>query len=167
MGGLIYWKMSGDEAPNKVEAPAAAMTTAAPVFDEPPPPPPPPDEVQDAGKPEETKKPKLAAGGNPCAKECGGTATAALQSALAGRASQSRGCYETALRNNATLEGTLVVGVKVGPTGQVCGARTVNDGLGDPGVTNCVINKFAGASLPAPQGGCVDVNVPMRFTPKR
>jgi len=166
MGGLILWKVTGSSEPAKTEAPLAT-TAAAPAFEEPPPPPPPPPEVEDAGKPEEKQKAKVVSGGNPCAKECTGTATGALQSALSGRAAQSRGCYETALRNNATLEGTLVVGVKVGPGGQVCGARTVNDGLHDPGVSNCVLNKFAAATLPAPQGGCVEVNVPMRFQAKR
>jgi hypothetical protein len=57
--------------------------------------------------------------------------------------------------------------VRVGPGGQVCSARVVSDGLHDPGVTNCVVNKFAGATLPAPQGGCAEVNVPLRFMPKK
>ncbi len=166
MGGLILWKTSGDEP--VTQAPLVAATAvAAPAFDEPPPPPPPPPVVEEVVKPDEKPKAKGGGGPNPCAKECSGTASGALQSALSGRAAQSRGCYETALRNNATLEGTLVVSVKVGPGGQVCSARTVNDGLHDPGVSNCVINKFAGATLPAPQGGCVEINVPMRFQAKR
>jgi hypothetical protein len=167
MGGLIFWKMGGSE-PAKTDAPMAATTPTPQGLDEPPPPPPPPPVEEDAGKPEEKQKAKVGGGGNPCAKECTGTPTGALQSALSGRAAQSRGCYETALRNNATLEGTLVVRVKVGPNGQVCSARASNDGLHDPGVTNCVINKFSSATLPAPEGGgCAEVDVPMRFQAKR
>lgn len=166
IGGLIVWKVTSSSEPTKADAPPVATTPPAPALDEPPPPPPPPVEPEASAKPEEKKVVK-ATGPNPCAKECTGTATGALQSALSARGAQSRGCYETALRNNATLEGTLTVGVKVGPGGQVCSARVVADGLHDPGVSNCVINKFAGAQLPAPQGGCADVNVPLRFKAKK
>jgi hypothetical protein len=167
IGGLIVWKVTGTTEPTKTDAPVAAATTAAPVLDEPPPPPPPPPVEEDAGKPEEKKKVAATGGPNPCSKECTGTATAALTSALSGRAGQSRSCYEKALSSNATLEGTLTIGVKVGPGGQVCSARVVADGLHDPGVSNCVVNRFAGSTFPAPQGGCAEVNVPLRFMPKR
>jgi hypothetical protein len=167
IGGLIVWKVTGTTEPTKTDAPVASTTTAAPVLDEPPPPPPPPPVEEDAGKPEEKKKVAATGGPNPCSKECTGTATAALTSALSGRAGQSRSCYEKALSSNATLEGTLTIGVKVGPGGQVCSARVVADGLHDPGVSNCVVNRFAGSTFPAPQGGCAEVNVPLRFMPKR
>lgn len=170
IGGLIFWKVTGSgETPTPQPTVAAAPSAPPPTLDEPPPPPPPPPVVEaDAGKPDD-KGPKKAvvSGGSPCAKVCEGTATAALQSALSGRAGQSRSCYEKALSSNATLEGTLTVGVKVGPGGQVCGARVVNDGLHDPGVSNCVIARFMSATFPAPQGGCAEVNVPLRFMPKR
>lgn len=166
IGGLIVWKVtSGGEPPKP--APTAAATVAQPTLDEPPPPPPPPPPPEDSGKPEEKPKAKVASGPSPCSKACTGSASGSLQSALSGRAAQSRGCYETALRNNATLEGTMTVAVKVGPDGAVCGARVVSDGLHDPGVTNCVVNKFSGARLPPAEGGCVEVNVPLRFMPKR
>jgi len=167
IGGLIVWKVTGSSEPAKTDTPVAAATTAAPTLDEPPPPPPPPPVVEDAAKPEEKKKVGVVSGPNPCSKECTGTATSALTSALAGRAGQSRSCYEKALSSNATLEGTLTVGVKVGLAGQVCSARVVADGLHDPGVSNCVVNRFAGSTFPAPQGGCAEVNVPLRFMPKR
>jgi hypothetical protein len=168
IGGLIVWKVTGTTEPAKTDTSVAATATAAPVLDEPPPPPPPPPPVEaDAGKPEEKKKVAATGGPNPCSKECTGTATGALTSALSGRAGQSRSCYEKALSSNATLEGTLTIGVKVGPGGQVCSARVVADGLHDPGVSNCVVNRFLGTTFPAPQGGCADVNVPLRFMPKR
>ena len=166
IGGLIVWKVTGSTDTPKPVASAANTATAQPALDEPPPPPPPP-VVEDAGQPEDKPKVKVASGSSPCSKACTGSASGGLQSALSGRAAQSRGCYETALRNNATLEGTITVAVKVGPDGSVCGARVVADGLHDPGVTNCVINKFAGAKLPPAQGGCAEVNVPLRFMPKK
>jgi hypothetical protein len=167
IGGLIVWKVSGSSEPTKAPPPVAANTSATPTLDEPPPPPPPPPVEQDAGKPEEKAKTKVASGANPCSKACTGTAPGTLTSALAGRAGQSRSCYEKALSSNATLEGTMTVGVKVGPGGQVCSARVVADGLHDPGVSNCVVNRFLGATFPSPEGGCAEVNVPLRFMPKR
>jgi len=165
IGGLIVWKVTGSSETTKPTATVAAPVSAAPVLDEPPPPPPPPVE-EDAGKPEEKPKAKVASGPNPCSKVCEGTPSAALTSALSGKAAQSRSCYEKALSSNATLEGTLTVGVKVGPGGQVCNARVVSDGLHDPGVSNCVVARFMSSSFPAPQGGCVEVNVPLRFKRK-
>jgi hypothetical protein len=168
IGGLIVWKVNGSsEAPTKTSTPVATNMATAPTLDEPPPPPPPPPQEVESAKPDDKGKTKISTGPGPCSKECTGTATAALQSALSGRAGQSRSCYEKALSSNATLEGTLTIGVKVGPTGQVCGARVVADGLHDPGVTHCVVNRFASSTFPAPQGGCAEVNVPLRFMPKR
>jgi hypothetical protein len=167
IGGLIVWKVTGSSEPGKPTVPTAVATAAAPVLDEPPPPPPPPPAPEESAKPDDKGKPKVASGPNPCSKECSGSPTAALQSALSGRAGQSRSCYEKALSTNSTLEGTLTVGVKVGPGGQVCGARVVADGLHDPGVSNCVVNRFLSSTFPAPQGGCAEVNVPLRFMPKR
>jgi hypothetical protein len=166
IGGLIVWKVTGSESP-KPPTPVATATTATPVLDEPPPPPPPPPPPEESAKPDDKTPKKVVSGPNPCSQACTGTASAALQSALSGRAGQSRSCYEKALSSNATLEGTLTIGVKVGPGGQVCSARVVADGLHDPGVSNCVVNRFIASSFPAPQGGCAEVNVPLRFMPKR
>ncbi len=168
IGGLIVWKVMGSSESTKPTTPLVASNTGSPTLDEPPPPPPPPPPPEESAKPDDKGPKKLGStGGNPCSKECTGTATGALTSALAGRAGQSRSCYEKALSSNATLEGTLTVGVKVGPTGQVCGAHVVSDGLHDPGVSNCVVARFASSTFPAPQGGCAEVNVPLRFMPKR
>lgn len=169
IGGLIVWKVMGSSSETTKSQPtAAAAPTTPPVLDEPPPPPPPPPPPEDSAKPGDKEPKKVVSGGaNPCSKVCEGSATAALTSALSGRAAQSRSCYEKALSTNATLEGTLTVGVKVGPGGAVCGARVVADGLHDPGVSNCVVNRFMTSTFPSPQGGCVEVNVPLRFMPKR
>jgi len=168
IGGLIVWKVTGSSDTPKPQATAATATTsAAPQLDEPPPPPPPPPPPEESAKPDDKGPKKVGTGASPCSKVCEGTASAALTSALSGRAGQSRSCYEKALSSNSTLEGTLTVGVKVGPGGVVCGARVVSDGLHDPGVANCVVNRFMTSSFPAPQGGCVEVNVPLRFMPKR
>jgi hypothetical protein len=168
IGGLIVWKVTGSSETPKTATPVVSNTGTAPVLDEPPPPPPPPPVEEDAGKPDEKTPKKVGSTGpNPCTKECLGTATSALQSALAGRGAQARGCYEKALSTNTTLQGTMLVSVKVGPNGQVCSASISNDTLQDPMVKSCVTNHFRSSTLPAPQGGCADVNVPLRFMPKR
>jgi len=166
MGGLIFWKLRGDgEKQVPSAAPPPPATTPAQIFEEPPPPPPPPPPPEeDAGK--EPVGKIVGTGGGACTGECKGTATAALQSALAAKAGAARGCYERGLRQNATLQGRLVISVRVGPGGQVCSAGVASNGLGDPGVASCVVGLFRSASFPSPEGGCVDTQVPMNFVPK-
>lgn len=166
MGGLIVWKLAGsDEKPTAIP-PAIPKQTAAPV--EAPPPPPEPEEL-DAGSDAETepKKKVVRKSSGGCSGNCAGTASARLQSAVAGKAGQARGCYERALRQNPTLEGRLTVGLRIGPGGQVCSAHINSNSLGDPGVASCVLQMFRAGTFPAPKGGCVDMAVPMNFVPKR
>jgi hypothetical protein len=165
MGGLIFWKLRGsDEKPVASVQPPPPATTPQVFEQPPPPPPPPPPPEEDAGKKPTGKV--VGVGGGGCAGECKGTAGAALQSALAAKAGAARGCYERGLRQNATLQGKLVVSVRVGPGGQVCSAGVASNSLGDPGVASCVVGLFRSASFPAPEGGCVDTQVPMNFVPK-
>ncbi|HEX4338618.1 MAG TPA: AgmX/PglI C-terminal domain-containing protein [Polyangiaceae bacterium] len=166
MGGLLYWKFrSKDETP----APIASVTPSAtaPRFDEAPPPP--PTVEPDAGSKTATptaKKKYVASGPPSCSATCKGDAPAALRSALAGAAGSVRGCYERALRQNQMLQGKLMVAVKVGAQGNTCGASLASDTLGDGAVASCVLQKFRSGTFPAPIGGCVDVQVPINFTPK-
>lgn len=164
MGGLIYWKMKGEDEPKPV-ATMAPTVSAAPVFEAPPPPPPPIKEEPDAGK-KVVRVSSKGVGGGGCAGECKGTVPAGLNGALRAKAGAARGCYERALRQNAMLQGKIVVGVRVGPQGQVCSANIVSNSLGDPGVASCTLGMFRSSSLPPPNGGCVDVQVPMNFVPK-
>jgi len=165
MGGLLYWKFRSKEAP---PAPVASAPPSAPTqrFEEAPPPP--PTAEPDAGKKmAPTKKHIVSSGGAPsCAAVCKGDAPAALRSALAGAAGSVRGCYERALRQNQMLQGKLMVAVKIGSLGNACGASLVSDTLGDAAVASCVLQKFRSGTFPAPIGGCVDVQVPINFTPK-
>ena len=64
------------------------------------------------------------------------------------------------------LQGKVVVAVKIGAQGNACGASIASDTLGDGAVSSCVLQKFRSGSFPAPAGGCVDVQVPISFTPK-
>lgn len=167
MGGLIYWKVKGGEdKPEPVATTTPVASPPPPVLEAPPPPPPPIEKVEDAGKKVVKASGKGYVGGGVCSGECKGTAPAALQGALRGKAGAARGCYERALRQNAMLQGKIMVAVRVGPQGQVCSANIVSNTLGDPGVASCVLGMFRSSSLPPPNGGCVDVQVPMNFVPK-
>jgi len=164
MGGLLYWKFGGKEEPPPAPLPVPSAAPAH-VFEEPPPPPPPPE--PDAGKKDApTAKKRAYSGSGGCSGACKGDAPAALRSALSGTAGSARGCYERALRQNSTLQGKLVVAVRIGPGGGPCGASLASDTLGDPAVTSCVLQKFRAGTFPAPVGGCVDVQVPISFMPK-
>jgi hypothetical protein len=171
MGGLIYWKTRGDDAPTSKTAvpPEPTANTAAPVFDEPPPPPPPEEEPKDAGvDPKATKRPLGGGAPGGCGGECKGEATSAMRSMLAAKAGQARGCYERALRQNSMLQGRLKIGVRISPTGGVCSANVVQNELGDAGIASCVAQIFRSSTFPAPSGGsCVDAEVPLRFEPKQ
>jgi hypothetical protein len=165
MGGLIWWKVKDSDQPKPAETPVAS-TPPPPVLEAPvPPPPPPPVEVPDAGQ-AVTKRVSVGRGGGACGGECAGQATGQLKAALQGKAGASRRCYERALLQNSTLQGRMMLGVRVGADGRVCSASVTQNGIGDPGLANCVVGIFRSASLPPPQGGCVDTQVPMNFVPK-
>jgi TonB family protein len=167
MGGLIYWKTRQNQEPPVAAIPSAPVETQALPELEAPPPPPPPVEELDAGKaPKASPAVKKAVGGG-CDGNCNGIETPQLRSALASRGAQAKGCYERALRNNAGVEGRLLVSVTVGAQGQVCSSRVTDQGLGDVAVANCVQRMFQSASFPPPAGGCVNMAVPLHFVQKR
>lgn len=159
----------------KPEEQAQALPTATatqqeqvPVFAPPPPPPPPPEEP-DAGADGGTSRVTSSGGGSgkgPCTGKCEGTASAALQSALRGAAGSAKSCYDRALQRSE-VSGSLTVAVQVGANGSVCGANITNDTVGSGEVSNCVLGRFRGRSFPAPDGGCVTVNIPINFTIKQ
>lgn len=168
-GGLIFWKVTSDDEPKPAPPPPVTTTTAPRVFEEPPPPPPPPpppqEETPDAGTPE--KQPvKRPSGGGGCAGDCTGQATSQLQAQLRARGAQARPCYERALRQNDHLQGRMQINLRIGPNGNVCSANVGLNEIGDTGVATCVLQMFRSSTFPAPQGGCVDVVVPLRFEPK-
>jgi hypothetical protein len=141
-----------------VAPPSTAIAVA-----EPPPPPPPIEAVAviDAGP---TKGPTMAY--SPCSGKCTGSANSALTSALQARASAARPCYERALRVNSTLQGRLVVGLRIDNSGLVCSTSVGQDEIHSAEVSSCVQGMFRSARFPQPTGGCVDVNLPMSFVPR-
>ncbi len=167
MGGLIYWKTRQGAQPPPAVTPSAPVESPAPPELEVPPPPPPPIEELDAGKEPKTIGPAKRGSAGGCDANCNGTENPQLRSALASRGAQARGCYERVLRNNAGVEGRLLVSVTIGTQGQVCSVRVTDQGLGDVGVANCVQRMFQSGTFPAPSGGCVYAAVPLNFVQKR
>jgi hypothetical protein len=167
MGGLIYWKIRQNTEPPIAATPSVSVEAQAPPALEVPPPPPPPIEQLDAGK--EAKAATIAKKTAPtgCDGNCNGTENPQLRSALASRGAQAKGCYERVLRNNAGVEGRLLVNVTIGTQGQVCSVHVTDQGLGDAAVANCVQRMFQSATFPAPSGGCVYAAVPLNFVQKK
>jgi hypothetical protein len=169
MGGLIYWKTKSNGSDTaKVEAPKPSATIEQPGLDEPPPPPPPP--VVSASAAPDTTKPgakKLTGGGAGVCGPCTGDATPSIVSALHAKGAQARSCYEHALRQNAMLAGHMSINITISATGSVCGASVGSNELGDPSVANCVVQMMKSGTFSPPGGNsCVQVAVPLNFTPK-
>lgn len=169
-GGLIAYRevSQGSSASAATLAPSAEPEELSPRMAPPPPPPPPPEDPSSLPSAEAAATRVIKPGTDPCAaRECKGTVTSILQTALSGRAGSGRRCYEKALMQNASLSGRMRLGVRVGPAGQVCSTKVVSDQIGDQGLSTCILGVFRSSTLPAPAGGCVDVEVPLSFvTPK-
>ncbi len=170
MGGLIYWKTKGSGETAKVEAPKPSATVEQSGLDEPPPPPPPPIASTDASAAPDATKPaskKIGGVGGGACGPCTGDATPSIVSALHAKGAQSRSCYEHALRQNAMLAGRMSINITISATGSVCGASIGSNGLGDPSVANCVVQMMKSGTFSPPGGNsCVQVAVPLNFTPK-
>jgi outer membrane biosynthesis protein TonB len=170
MGGLIYWKTKGSDTETaKVEAPKPSATVEQPALDEPPPPPPPPVASTDSSASPTasatTTKKVGSTGGGACGP-CSGDTTSSIVSQLHAKGAQARSCYEHALRQNAMLAGRMSINVTISATGSVCSASVGSNELGDPGVANCVVQMMKSGTFSAPTNGCVQVAVPLNFTPK-
>jgi hypothetical protein len=75
-----------------------------------------------------------------------------------------RACYETGLRNNPALRGSVTVQFVIGRDGQVSNAGGGGD-LPDAGVVSCVTRAFSGLSFTAPENGIVRVGYSIQFVP--
>lgn len=171
MGGLLWWR-SQSNAP----APAPIVTTQPVVtqkpvdYSPPPPPPPPVEDEPDAGADAaaSAQSPKGSSGGgiSPCSKCGDGQSSPALNTALRSTAQSAQGCYNRALRNSE-VSGSMTVSVQVGQNGSVCGASIVSDSVHSGEISSCVLGRFRGRSFPAPQSGCVVVQIPISFAIKQ
>jgi hypothetical protein len=98
-------------------------------------------------------------------ESCDGALTSALQTELMSRAGEAKSCYDRLLARRRGAEGHMLVRVRVGGTGAICSDKVLEDELHDEQLARCVLAMFEGHAgvLPAPAGGCVEVNVPLSF----
>jgi hypothetical protein len=88
-------------------------------------------------------------------------------SALQRQALLARRCYRRALAAAApkTIAGKTVVSIVVTETGAACGKRIVSSDMPDE-MNDCVLAVFDKSDFPPPEGGCLEVNIPLSFSPQ-
>lgn len=167
IGGLVWWK-SKDPPPPPAAPPPVATQEPPPIhMNAAPPPPPVIEEEPDAGADAASAKTAIkGAGPGPCSGKCVGESSPALNTALRSTAQSAQGCYNRALRGGE-VSGSMTVSVQVGQNGSVCSASIGNDSVHSSEISACVLNRFRGKSFPAPQSGCVVVNIPISFAIKQ
>lgn len=166
-GALVVWKITQTSSP-RPSASSDVVALEQPKVPESLPPPPPPPEEQPSASASSSIAPaaKSARAGGVCTGECKGEVSHELRTYLSGRASQGRKCYERALLQNASLKGHMKVQLRLGSQGNLCSAAMAGDELQDPGLSMCILQLFRASVYPSPQGGCVDVAVPLSFVPQ-
>ncbi len=86
---------------------------------------------------------------------------------IRGRQSAFRRCYETALRNNPSLSGKVVVEFTIQERGNVSSARAVENTTNDPGLGTCVMGVVRSLRWrEGPEGGSVTFAYPFVFAPQ-
>lgn len=84
---------------------------------------------------------------------------------LGTRAGIARGCYDSlASGHGARDEPVLIVAVRIAPDGAFTDARLAKDDIGDPARAECALSRFKAPLSAAPEGGCVDLQIPIRLT---
>ncbi len=175
LGGLVAWKFKGSDVPapdTTSTTPSAAVATnqAKPVLTDSIPPPPPPEDPKDkAGETAGASGKKVAPSGTApgaCGGTCAGTPSGSTRGDISARSAAARGCYERALRTNASLQGKMTVNVRVDPNGLICSASISGDTVNSGDVSSCVLGAYRGQKVAPPTGGCADVIQTFNFQPK-
>ena len=76
-----------------------------------------------------------------------------------------RACYDVALRDDPTLSGKVSIKLVIGATGKVVSSADAGSEIRAPGVAQCVAQRFAEITFPAPDGGVVTVVYRLVFEP--
>jgi hypothetical protein len=98
---------------------------------------------------------------------CHGTVPQELVEAISSRAAMARTCYERLLASVPDANGKLLVGMHIEADGKVTRVSMLEDSVGDADLATCVKNNLLGDLPRGPQGGCAEVNLPLRFQPKK
>jgi hypothetical protein len=100
-------------------------------------------------------------------KTCQGKLQQELVAAISARAGLARSCYERLLATAPNAQGRLLIGMRIEADGQVTRVSTLENTVGDEGLSACVKSKLMRNYPRGPEGGCAEVNVPIRFEPKK
>ena len=170
IGGIVYFKFIKKDVPalaattNVPPKPSSTSTVDERVLDDIPAPLP----VKE--KPSGTPGPAGPAGSvvyvpasGGCDAKCTGASTPELQGQIRSRASVARNCYNRALNTDDKLEGKVTIALKIGANGSVCGGSVASASPGMSSVGQCALSALRGVSYAAPNGGCLDVTVPIAF----
>ena len=126
-----------------------------------------PDEVEDTGPPDAgPEEPTMVTMRTPMRRQCDGDIdVAGIQPVISRARPQVRACYERRLKVNNILQGVVNVRMIVDDNGEV-DQVAVGGSLRDPEVFSCVRRLATTWRFPNPTGGCAQVNVPFRLTPR-
>ncbi len=166
---LVLFKTCSSPEPVKLITTATATPSmSSPItshlIDDVPPPPP-----EDSGiAPPPTVRIVTVNTVNACdVKTCNGTTSTDLENGLNMIARQTRRkCYEAALGNDPTLKGHVKLSLKIAGNGQVCSASVASNDMSVTTVGDCAARTFLASHLPAPKGGCVNVDFPLAYVPQ-
>jgi hypothetical protein len=90
-----------------------------------------------------------------------------VQRELVARAVEVRRCYEHQLRRDPALRGRVLVTVRLSGRGVFEAARLSKDELGQPELASCILGYFSAPLSAQFDGDCAEVNIPLRFEPKK
>jgi outer membrane biosynthesis protein TonB len=74
-------------------------------------------------------------------------------------------CYDNELKKNPGLRGKLAINLTVLANGKVSDVFVVEDTMGSPAVTNCVLSQIHGWQFPSIPQGTTSFKTPFVFTP--
>ncbi len=89
-----------------------------------------------------------------------------MLAALRQRAGEARGCYERALKEDPKLAGRAVVRLRIREDGNVDSVQIQNSEISNAGFADCLTSLLRAPLSVGPQGGCVNVALPLNFQPK-
>jgi hypothetical protein len=101
--------------------------------------------------------------GASCRLPCGGKLTSELSKVARNNTLEARRCYNHALAKDPSLAGSATIRLTLDESGAVCGAAIVSHTFPDEAVPDCVRLRLAASRFPAPEGGCIELDVPINF----
>jgi len=90
-----------------------------------------------------------------------------IQKVVRGAFGSLKACYETGLKANPKLAGTVTAHFVIGAEGKVTKMEDQASTLSDASVVKCVEDGIAKLEFPKPEGGVVKVTYPIKFEPSK